>query len=151
MKNLFGSVFSTALLIVVATACNFNYTSANISELKFGKNDRAEPSTKSFNTGEDIYAVAVISNAKGKFKLTWRMSYENVPGKGKGEEIGTNSREFEDSSRLWQTFSTPLTGEYKVEATLQDDKGKTIETRADTVMVTRKSSDKRSDDDDEDN
>ncbi len=143
-------MFAAALLIVVGTASNFNYTSANISELKFGRNDKAEPSTTTFNTLEDIYAVATISNAKGKFKLTWRMTYENVPGKGKGEEIGTNSRDFEDSSRLWQTFSTPLPGEYKVEATLQDDSGKTIESKSGTVTVTGKAPAKNSDEDDDD-
>ncbi len=149
MKNLSGIVLATVLLIFVGTACNFSYTSANISELKFGRNDKAEPSTTTFNTGEDIYAVALVSNARGKFKLTWRMSYEDVPGKGRDEEIGTNSREFEDSSRLWQTFSTPLPGKYKVEATLQDDKGKVIESRAGTVTVTGKSPSKEADEEDE--
>ena len=133
MKDHITAILAIALLVFVAVACNFN--TANISELKFGKNEKADPATTSFNKGEDIFAVATVSNAGGKFKMTWKVTYDNVPGKGKGEEIGTNSREFEGSSVLWQTFSSPLPGEYKVEATLSDDSGKQIDSKSGMVTV----------------
>ncbi|MGD9590783.1 MAG: hypothetical protein AB7Q37_17885 [Pyrinomonadaceae bacterium] len=148
MKNLFGGIMAAAILIIIGTACNASFTTANISELKFGRNETAEPAVTSFNTGEDIYAVATVSNASGKFKLTWKVTYDNVKGRDKGEEVGTKSIDFEGSSRLWQTFSSPLPGEYKVEATLIDDSGKVIETKSGMVTVTGSAPDSGSDDDD---
>lgn len=135
MKKHIGSIFALGLLIFVAAACSGSFTTANISELKFGKNDKADPATTTFNTGEDIYAVATVANASGKYKLNWKVTYDNVQGKSKGEEVGTKSMDFEGSTRLWQTFSTGLPGEYKVEATLVDDTGKTIEAKSGTVSV----------------
>jgi len=148
MKSLWGGLTAAVILIVIGTACNASFTTANISELKFGRNETAEPAVTSFNTGEDIYAVATVSNASGKYKLTWKVTYDNVKGRDKGEEIGTKSIDFEGSSRLWQTFSTPLPGEYKVEATLTDDSGKVIESKSGMVTVTGAPSGTDSDDDD---
>lgn len=149
MKNLVGGLLAAAILIVAGTACNASFTTANISELKFGRNDTAEPAVTSFKTGEDVYAVATISNAMGKHKLTWKITYDNVKGKGKGEEIGTKSMDFDGSSRLWQTFSSPLPGEYKVEATLADENGKVIETKSGMVTIAGSSPDDDADDDDD--
>lgn len=146
MKNLMGGLLSVALLIVIGTACNASFTTANISELKFGRNETAEPAGTSFNTGEDIYAVATVSNASGKYKLTWKITYDDVKGRDKGEEIGTKTMDFEGSSRLWQTFSSPLPGQYKVEATLLDDKDKVIETKSGTVTITGSAPDAEEDD-----
>ncbi len=137
MKRHIGAVFALGLLIAIAVGCSGSFTTANISELKFGKNDKADPATTTFNTGEDIYAVATVSNANSstKYKLNWKVTYEDVKGKSKGEEVGTKSMDFEGSTRLWQTFSTGLPGEYKVEATLVDDTGKTIEAKSGMVSV----------------
>lgn len=156
MKKHISAVIALGLLVMVAVACSGSFGTANISELKFGKNDKAEPAATTFNTGEDIYALATVSNASGKHKLTWRITYENVAGKGKGEEVGTKSIDFEGSKALWQQFSSPLPGEYKVEATLSDDTGKKIESKAGTVTIkgsavapTADDSKKTSDDDDD--
>lgn len=135
MKNLLNSAVVLSFLFLVGLGCEGSFTTANISELKFGKNDKADPTVATFETNEDIYAVAVVSNTSGKHKLTWRVTYDDVKGKAPGEEVGTNSSDFEGASRLWQTFSSPLPGRYKVEATLFDDKGKVIDTKSGTVMV----------------
>ncbi|MFZ1702335.1 MAG: hypothetical protein WBO10_07870 [Pyrinomonadaceae bacterium] len=138
MKRHIGAVFALGLLIMIGLACSGgSFTTANISELKFGLNDKAEPSATTFKTGEDIYALASVSNVpKGKYKLTWRITYEDVKGKEKGEEIGTNSREFEGSSRLWQTFSSPLPGVYGVAATLSKESGEEIDKKSGTLTIT---------------
>ena len=154
MKKHVTAIIAIGLLVVVGAACSGSFSTANISELKFGKNNKADPAATSFNTGEDIFAVATVSNASGKYKLTWKVTYDDVPGKGKGEEIGTNSRDFEGSSVLWQTFSSPLPGQYKVEATLADDTGKQIDSKSGMVSVKgsapaapASTDDKKSDDD----
>lgn len=135
IKNV-SAIFALGLLIVVGLACSGSMTTANISELKFGKNNKADPASTSFNTGEDIYALAIVSNVPdGKYKLTWKITYDNVQGKGKGEEVGTNTVDFEGSKQLWQSFSSPLPGEYKVEATLSDAEGKSIDNKSGTLSI----------------
>jgi hypothetical protein len=135
MKNNLA-IIAVIFVLAAGLACSGSFTTAKIGDLKFGKNNKAEPSSTSFNTGEDIYALATVTNAPdSKFKLTWRITYENVPGKGKGEEVGTNTVDFEGSKQLWQSFSSPLPGEYKVEVTLSDADGKQIETKSGTLSV----------------
>lgn len=125
-----------SLLVFVVAACSGSFTTANISELKFSKNEKGEPAATSFNTGENIYAVTTVANASGKNKLTFKITYENVPGKGKGEEIGSKTTDVEGSMMLWQQFSSPLPGDYKVEATLNDESGKKIDSKSGTVKIT---------------
>ncbi|MFT3745595.1 MAG: hypothetical protein QM785_15045 [Pyrinomonadaceae bacterium] len=135
IKNI-SAALALAILIAVAAACNGSFTTANISELKFGKNNKADPSSTTFNTGEDIYALATVSNApEGKYKLTWKITYEDVAGKSKGAEVGTNTVDFEGSKQLWQSFSSPLPGEYAVEATLSDAEGKKIESKSGRLSI----------------
>lgn len=136
MKKNLSAIFAIAALVAIGIACSGGFTTANISELKFGKNNKADPATTNFNTGEDIYALAIVSNAPAsKYKMNWRITYDDVPGKGKGEEVGTNTVDFEGSKQLWQSFSTPLPGEYKVEATLTDSEGKQIDTKSARLTV----------------
>lgn len=135
IKNI-SAIFAVAILVVVAAACNGSLTTANISELKFGKNNKADPASATFNTGEDIYALATVSNApEGKYKLTWKITYEDVPGKSKGAEVGMNTVDFEGSKQLWQSFSSPLPGEYAVEATLSDGEGKKIDSKSGKLSI----------------
>lgn len=130
------AIIAVIFVLAAGLACSGSFTTAKIGELKFGKNNKAEPSATSFNTGEDVYALATVTNAPdSKYQLTWRITYENVPGKGKGEEVGKNTVDFEGSKQLWQSFSSPLPGEYKVEATLSDADGKQIDTKSGTLSI----------------
>ena len=135
IKNI-SAIFALGLLIAIAAACSGGFTTANIRELKFGKNNKADPATTTFNTGEDIYALASVSNApEGNYKLTWKLTYEAVQGKSKGAEVGTNTVDFEGSKQLWQSFSSPLPGEYAVEATLSDAEGKKIDSKSGKLTI----------------
>ncbi len=137
MKNHLTAALAICTLIAFTLACNnMSFTTANIKELKFGKNNKAEPATTDFSTGEDIYALAIVGNAPDKpYKLKWRITYDNVPGKDPGSEVGTNTVDFEGSKQLWQSFSTPLPGQYKVEATMTDADGKQIDQKTGTLTV----------------
>ncbi len=156
MRKHITAIFAIGVLVFVAAACSGSFTTANISELKFGKTEKADPAATSFNTGESIYAVATLSNTSGKNKLTFKITYDNVVGKGKGEEVGNKTTDVEGSMILWQSFSTTLPGEYKVEATLNDETGKKIDSKSGTVTVkggaaptAPATSDKKKDDDDD--
>ena len=135
-KNL-TAIVALGILIVVTLACNSSFGTATIRDLKFGKNNKADPAGTSFNTGEDIYALAAVSNVPdGKYKLTWKITYDSVQGKEKGAEVGTNTIDFEGSKQLWQSFSSPLPGEYKVEATLTDAEGKQLDAKSGMLSIT---------------
>ena len=135
-KNL-TAIVALGILIVVTLACNSSFGTATIRDLKFGKNNKADPAGTSFNTGEDIYALAAVSNVPdGKYKLTWKITYDSVQGKEKGAEVGTNTIDFEGSKQLWQSFSSPLPGGYKVEATLTDAEGKQLDAKSGMLSIT---------------
>lgn len=150
-------ILGLALLIFVSAGFECSFTTAGLSDITFGKNKEVTPPATSFNTGEEIYAsVDATGLPSGKHKLTWKVTYDNVTGKTKGEEVGKRDMELTAASKVWTQFSSPLPGDYKVEATLTDEAGKTIATKSGTVKVTgtapaapaTSSDDKKTDDDD---
>ncbi len=145
IKNLLV-LFAISALFAIGTACSGggggttgnagSPTATNISELKIGKDTKVDPATTNFNTGENIYALAVVSNApEGKYKMRWRMIYENVPGKNTGEDMASNTVDLEGSKQFLQVFPTQLPGEYKIEVTLSDATGKQIDAKTGVVTV----------------
>lgn len=137
MKKTITTIFAIGLLVFVATGFACSFTTASMGDLKFGKNDKAEPAATSFNAGEPIYAVVQVSNAPSKTKLAFKVTYENVAGKTKGEELGPiKPNDVEGSMILWQSFTAQSPGEYRVEATLTDDTGKKVDSKTGTVKVT---------------
>lgn len=135
MKNHITAFIAIGILVVVAAACGGSFTTANISKLEFGKNDKASPATTTFDVGEKIFAVATVSNTSGKHKMNYRVTYENVAGKTKGEEALNENIDFEGARPIWLSFSVPAAGEYKIEATLNDDTGKKVDSKSGTVTA----------------
>ena len=135
MKNTAIAVVAIGLLVILGAACSGSFTTANISELKFGKNDKAEPVATTFAVGEKIYAVGTVSNTSSKHKMTFKVTYDNVAGKSKGDEALKDSLDFEGARPIWFAFNVPLPGEYKVEMSLADDTGKVIDTKSGTITA----------------
>lgn len=135
MKNKINSLIAVSALIFVAMACNSSFTTANISSFNFGKNERADPPTTTFDVGDKIYAVAMVSNTSAKHKMRFKIFYENVQGKSKGEEAFNKDLDFEGSRPVFLNFNAPTAGEYKVEATLLDEDGKEIDKKSGAVTV----------------
>jgi len=133
----------TTLLVALAflafsaftfSACSFS--TANISGLKFGKNNTATPAATSFDVGEKIFAVAQVSNAMGKHKVKFNLKYENVSGKGKGESFGKPELEVDGDSEAFVNFNSDLPGDYSVEAVLVDEQGKELDKKSGTIKIT---------------
>lgn len=125
-----------ALLASFAASCSSSSAPATLSGLKFGRNTTAEPAVTEFNTGETIYANVSVSNAPaGNHKIKWRIVFDDVPGKAKGEQLGSNSSEFEGSKQLWQAFGSPYPGRYVVEAILTDMSDKQIAIQSGTINI----------------
>ena len=135
MKKHLTAIIAIGILVFVAAACSGSFSTANISKLEFGKNDKAEPAATSFDVGEKIYAVATASNTSAKHKMTYKVTYENVAGKTKGEEALSESIDFEGARPIWLAFTVPLPGEYKVEASLLDDTGKKVDSKSGNITA----------------
>ena len=71
-----GLAVSLGVLVFAALACNFSASTANISDLKLGKDQAAAQQTSSFAPADTIYAVATISNAPGEVKVKGRLVIE---------------------------------------------------------------------------
>lgn len=129
MKNKINAVIALSVLVFIAMACNASFTTANISSLTFGKNDKAEPATTSFNAGEKIFVVAAISGAMGKHKV--RFKVENASG---GTPL-TKEIDMPGSGTAYLEVTNASGGEYKAEAALLDESGKEVDKKSGTFSV----------------
>ena len=129
MKKNIITILAVGLLAFFAFGFSCSFTTANISKLDFGKNEKAEPAASTFDVGEKIYAVATVSNTSSKHKINFKVLYDNVAGKKAGEEAYNQSSDFEGARPVWLAFNVPLPGTYKVEASLMDEEGKKIDSK----------------------
>ncbi|MDQ3129150.1 MAG: hypothetical protein M3Q99_00110 [Acidobacteriota bacterium] len=135
MKTKINLIIALAFLVFALTACNFSFSTASISSLNFGKNEKAAPPAASFDVGEKVFAVAEVANAMGNYKMKFNVSYENVPGKNKGESAFTKDINFEGSVPVILSLTLPLPGEYKIEAILSDEQDKELDRKSGTMTV----------------
>ena len=56
-------IIALGCLLAVALACNFSASTANISNLKVGKDKNVSSESSSFASTDTIYAVGTVSNA----------------------------------------------------------------------------------------
>ena len=140
MKSKINLMLALGVLVFIAMACNASFTTANISSFNFGKNDKADPATTTFNMGEKVYAVAMVSNTSSKHKM--RFNFESVSNNG--VKPLTKELDFEGSRPVFLELTIPAGGEYKVEATLFDESGKEIDKKSGTFTVKGGETDKKS-------
>lgn len=136
MKNKMNAIIALGVLVFIAMACNASFTTANISSLNFGKNEKAEPATTSFNVGERVNAVAVVSNSMSKTKVRFKVFFDNVEGKPKGAEAGSTDVDMASSGSALFSFNAIAPGTYKIDAALLDESGKEVDKKSGTVTVT---------------
>ncbi len=154
MKNKASIAIIVFALLAVGLACSF--TTAKIDNLAFGKNEKADPPTTSFDQSDKIFAVANVSGAIGKHKMKFKVTYEDVDGKKKGDEAISKEIDFEGNAAPYLSLTVPAGGTYKVQATLVGEDGKDIDTKSGTVTVKgapaqKVTNDDKSDDPDDDN
>jgi hypothetical protein len=116
-------VVSLGLFVLVALACKFSASTANISGLKIGKNKTVTTETSTFASSDTVYAVATISNSPGKVKVKGRLVIEDAPGE-KGPE---DTVELPGSGTATFTFTPPASGfpagKYKIEVIMMNEEG----------------------------
>jgi hypothetical protein len=131
-------ILGLALLIFVSAGWECSVTTANLGEVTFAKDkDGKQPGT-SFDAGTNFFALVDANGIpSSKHKLTWKITFDNVAGKTKGDKVGdAPSMDLSSSGTAYAPISFPFPGDYKVEATLTDESGKTIATKSSTVKVT---------------
>lgn len=116
------------MLVIVALACNFSASTANISALKLGKDKAISQETTSFAPSDTIYAVATISNAPGKVKVKGRLVVDEVAGQESGPVPGIEETlDLGGSGTATYTFTPPPNGwpkgKYKIEVIMMDEAG----------------------------
>ena len=129
------AVISLGLLLVLAMACKFSASTANISGLKIGKDKSVTTETSTFGPNDTVYAVATISNSISKVKVKGRLVPEDAPG-GKGPE---DTVELPSSGTATFTFTPPAAGfppgKYKIEVIMMDENGEQKDTKSGTFSV----------------
>jgi len=128
-------VVSLGLLVVLALACKFSASTANISGLKIGKDKSVGTETSTFAPNDIVYAVATISNSPGKVKVKGRLVPEDAPGE-KGPE---DTVELPGSGTATFTFTPPAAGfppgKYKIEVIMMNEDGEQKDTKSGTFTV----------------
>lgn len=127
-KNGLNSILAVGLALTILLGCSFSATTANISELKLGKDEKVTQETSSFEADDTIYAVAVISNSPGKVKVRGRLLVDNVTGHDAGPIPGLEDTvDLPGSGTATFTFSPPTKGwpkgAYKIEVTMMNEGG----------------------------
>ena len=133
--------------MLVSLACSSS--TANLSEIKFGKDKSAtSPSTK-FKPEDEIFAVTSVNNAGGKNTVKFRLLFDDVEGAKSGTVAYKVEKELEvDGSRdVYFSFSVPsgiVPGSYKTEAVLVGEDGKELDRKTAGFTVSDKSLSKTS-------
>lgn len=123
-----GLLVSLGIFVFAALACNFSASTANISDLKLGKDQTASQATTTFAASDTVYAVATISNAPGAVKVKGRLVIEDVEGEQAGPIPGLEKTlDLPGSGTATYTFTPPPTGfpkgKYKVEVLMLNEAG----------------------------
>ena len=139
-KTRVNLLLGLGLLLAVGLACNFSATTANISDLKLGKDQAATQQTTTFAPSDTVYAVATISNAPGAVKVTGRLAIEDVEGEDKGPIPGLEKTlDLPGSGTATYTFTPPPTGfpkgKYKVEVLMLNEAGEQKDQKSATFTV----------------
>ena len=121
-------VLGLGLLLAVALACKFSASTANISSLKVGKDREIKQESNSFAPGDTVYAVAEISNAPDKVKVTAQLVADDVEGISNGPIPNSDvSVDLPGSGTATFNFKWPggawPKGKYKLEVKMLNENG----------------------------
>jgi hypothetical protein len=135
-----GLAVSLGVFVFFALACSFSASTANISELKLGKDQEATQQTTTFAPSDTVYAVATVSNAPSAVKVTGRLAIEDVEGEEKGPISGLEKTlDLPGSTTATFTFTPPATGfpkgKYKVEVFMLNEAGEQKDQKSATFTV----------------
>ncbi len=138
MTNKINFTAAFGILMLISLACSFS--TANLSEIKFGKDDSASsPSTK-FKPEDEIFVVTSVNNAGGKNKVKFRLLFDDVEGAKSGTVAYKAEKELEveGSREVYFNFSVQsgiVPGSYKTEVILTGEDGKELDRKTAAFTV----------------
>lgn len=140
MKHKLNGLLVLGILFVFSTACNFSFSTANLGDLKFGKDKDATGAGTTFNPNDEIFAVTAVNNASGTNKVKFRLLFDKVEGGQSGAVAYKVEKEMpvEGSRAVWLNFSVPsgfVPGSYKFETVLIDESGKEIDRKTGNFTI----------------
>lgn len=141
-KSHLNLLYSIGCLLLVTLACNYSFTTANISSLKISKDKSASSEDSSFDPNSTIYIVAQVSNTSNKHKVTGRVLYDDVKGQKSGDLVpgGETTVEVPGAATATFTFTPPPSGwpggKYKAEVTMKNEDGKQVDQETGSFSVT---------------
>jgi hypothetical protein len=156
MKNNINFLIAIGMLMLVSLACSASFTTANLSELKFGKNEKANPASQSFKPADKIFVVSEVNNTSDKHSVKFRLLFDDVKGQKAGAMVPGAETTIEAPGSSAVHFSIALpggfpSGTYKAEAVLFDADGKKeIDRKEGTFTVAGGSAKNFESEDDED-
>lgn len=145
MTHKFNLLFVAGIFLFLSMACSFS--TANLSELKFGKDKDASGAGTTFNPTDEIFAVTAVNNASGQNKVKFRLLFDKVEGGQSGAVAYKVEKEttVEGSRAIWLNFSVPggfVPGSYKFETVLMGEDGKELDRKTGSFTITGTASNK---------
>ena len=136
--NRLNLAIASGLLTIAVLACNFS--TANISSLKIGKDKSVSQEASTFADTDPIYGVATISNAPGKVKVKGLLAFDDVAGQQTGPVPGLEKTlELDGSGTATYTFTPPPDGwpkgKYKMEVIMMNEAGEQKDQKSVTFTV----------------
>jgi hypothetical protein len=100
-----------------------------LSELKFGKNEKANPASETFKPADKIFVVSEVNNTSDKHTVKFRLLFDDVIGQKAGAIVPGTETTVEAPASSAVHFSVEIpggfpSGTYKAEAVLFDEDGK---------------------------
>ena len=141
MTNKFNFLCVLVILTLTSLACNFSTSTANLSDVKLGKDKDASSPMTSFNANDEIFVVTGVNSAIGKNKVKFRVLFDKVDGSPTGTVAYKLEKEMdvEGSRAVWFNFSMPggfAPGSYKTEVILTNEEGKELERKNGSFTIT---------------
>jgi hypothetical protein len=131
------------LILAAALACNYSFSTANISSVKLSKDKSASSETSTFAPTDTVYVVAQLSNTSEKWKMRCRLLYDDVKGQKSGEMVSGSEQSVDLEGAGTATYTyRPLgggaePGKYKAEVSMLNDKGEQKDQKTASFEVTR--------------
>ena len=127
-------------LLTMAAACSFNVSTANISELKMGKDKEMQQVTTTFGANDTIYSAVVISSNPGDVSVKGRLHIVEIEGQTPGPIPGTETTvKLMGAGTTTFTFNQPNNGwppgKYKFEALMLNEDGEQKDSKSQDFTV----------------
>lgn len=137
-KSLYG-IFVLALAVMTgAWACSVS--TANLTDVKTGKDKDVTQTASTFKAGETIYANAAVANNPGKVTVKMYITVDDAPGMTKGTTIPNSevTMPVDGDGTVRYNFPTSAAtqgGKFTIVAEMADENGQKKDTKSTSVTV----------------